>query len=215
VDAVEIDPAILALGKSQHPERPYDSAQVAVHLTDARNFLKRSQNRYDLILFGALDSHTATWNFGDGTTTATNFGAGGSAGLSSAHSYAGAGNYTVTLTVTDDDGGAGQATTRVAIQTPQAALTSISGAIQKLSALNDGQRNSLNAKVNAATASLNRGDTKTANNQLNALLNELQALVNSGRLSAGDVAALRNSVHAVQAAIGTYNRFLEWWPLGA
>ena len=51
VDAVEIDPAILALGKSQHPERPYDSAQVAVHLTDARNFLKRSQNRYDLILF--------------------------------------------------------------------------------------------------------------------------------------------------------------------
>ena len=58
VDAVEIDPAILALGKSQHPERPYDSAQVAVHLTDARNFLKRSQNRYDLILFGALDSHT-------------------------------------------------------------------------------------------------------------------------------------------------------------
>jgi len=164
---------------------------------------------------GALDSHTATWNFGDGSTSTTNFGAGGSAGLSSAHSYAGAGNYTVTLTVTDDDGGAGQATTRVAIQTPQAALTSISGAIQKLSALNDGQRNSLNAKVNAATASLNRGDTKTANNQLNALLNELQALVNSGRLSNGDVAALRNSVHAVQAAIGTYNRFLEWWPLGA
>jgi SAM-dependent methyltransferase len=58
VDAVDIDPAILALGRSQHPERPYDSPQVAVHLTDARNFLKRSQNRYDLIVFGALDSHT-------------------------------------------------------------------------------------------------------------------------------------------------------------
>jgi hypothetical protein len=164
---------------------------------------------------GALDSHTATWNFGDGSTSTTNFGAGGSAGLSSAHSYGAAGNYTVTLTVTDDDGGVGQATTKVAIQTPQAALISISGAIQKLSSLNDGQRNSLTAKVNAATASLNRGDTKTANNQLNALLNELQALVNSGRLSNGDVSALRNSIHAVQAAIGTYNRFLEWWPLGA
>jgi PKD repeat protein len=160
---------------------------------------------------GALDSHTATWNFGDGSTSTTNFGAGGSAGLSSAHSYSTAGNYTVTLTVTDDDGGVGQATTRVAIQTPQQALSSISGAVQKLSSLNDGQRNSLTAKVNA----LNRGDTKTANNQLNALLNELQALVNSGRLSSGDVAALRNSIHAVQAAIGTYNRFLEWWPLGA
>jgi len=164
---------------------------------------------------GALDSHTATWNFGDGATSITNFGAGGSAGLSAAHSYGAAGNYTVTLTVTDDDGGVGQATTKVAIQTPQQALTSISGAVQKLSSLNDGQKNSLIAKLNAASASMARGDTRVANNQLSAFLNELQALVNSGRLSSGDVAAIRNSVHAVQAAIGTYNRFLEWWPLGA
>jgi len=58
VDAVEIDPAILALGKREHPERPYDSPRVTVHLTDARAFLKRSARRYDLILFGLLDSHT-------------------------------------------------------------------------------------------------------------------------------------------------------------
>jgi SAM-dependent methyltransferase len=58
VDAVEIDPAILALGKHEHPERPYDSPRVHVHLTDARAFLKRTQQRYDLILFGLLDSHT-------------------------------------------------------------------------------------------------------------------------------------------------------------
>jgi len=164
---------------------------------------------------GALDSHTATWNFGDGATSTTSFGAGGSAGLSVAHTYGAAGNYPVTLTVTDDDGGVGQATTKVAVQTPQQALASISGAVQKISSLNDGQRNSLTVKINAASASMNRGDMKTANNQLNALLNELQALVNSGRLSAGDAAALRNSVHAIQAAIGTYNRFLGWWPLGA
>jgi spermidine synthase len=58
VDAVEIDPAILALGKREHPEHPYASPHVTVHLTDARAFLKRSSERYDLVLFGLLDSHT-------------------------------------------------------------------------------------------------------------------------------------------------------------
>ena len=58
IDAVEIDPFILEIGKKEHPEHPYDSSQVAVHLTDARAFLKRSPRQYDLILFGLLDSHT-------------------------------------------------------------------------------------------------------------------------------------------------------------
>ncbi len=58
VDAVEIDPAILAIGKQRHPEHPYDSPRVSVHLTDARAFLKRTPQRYDLVLFGLLDSHT-------------------------------------------------------------------------------------------------------------------------------------------------------------
>lgn len=58
VDAVEIDPAILALGKSDHPEHPYNSPQVSIHLTDARAFLKRSPQQYDMVLFGLLDSHT-------------------------------------------------------------------------------------------------------------------------------------------------------------
>lgn len=58
IDAVEIDPAILALGKREHPEHPYDSGRVSVNLTDARAFLKRTSKRYDLILFALLDSHT-------------------------------------------------------------------------------------------------------------------------------------------------------------
>ena len=57
VDAVEIDPAILDLGKREHPEHPYDSPRVAIHLGDARSFLKRTKQQYDLILFGLLDSH--------------------------------------------------------------------------------------------------------------------------------------------------------------
>src|SRR5215472_6089543 len=58
VDAVEIDPAILSLGKREHPEHPYAYSRVTVYLTDARAFLKRSPRHYDLVLFGLLDSHT-------------------------------------------------------------------------------------------------------------------------------------------------------------
>jgi spermidine synthase len=58
VDAVEIDPKILALGRSSHPEHPYDDPRVSAHLTDARAFMKRTTAHYDLILFGLLDSHT-------------------------------------------------------------------------------------------------------------------------------------------------------------
>jgi SAM-dependent methyltransferase len=57
IDAVEIDPAILKLGRT-HPERPYDSPTVSIHLADARAFMKRTDKRYDLVLFGLLDSHT-------------------------------------------------------------------------------------------------------------------------------------------------------------
>jgi SAM-dependent methyltransferase len=58
VDAVEIDPAIRALGLREHPEHPYASPRVSLHLTDARAFLKRTQRQYDLIIYGFLDSHT-------------------------------------------------------------------------------------------------------------------------------------------------------------
>ena len=62
VDAVEIDPAILRLGR-KHPEHPYDDPRVSIHLTDARAFMKRARDRYDLILFGLLDSHTQVSNY--------------------------------------------------------------------------------------------------------------------------------------------------------
>jgi spermidine synthase len=57
IDAVEIDPAILGLGR-MHPEKPYESSTVTAHLADARAFMKRADKHYDLVLFGLLDSHT-------------------------------------------------------------------------------------------------------------------------------------------------------------
>jgi SAM-dependent methyltransferase len=58
VDAVEIDPALLDLGRRYHPEAPYRADEVRVINTDARAFFRQTQGRYDLIIFGFLDSHT-------------------------------------------------------------------------------------------------------------------------------------------------------------
>ncbi len=58
VDAVEIDPIIIELGKAHHPSRPYDSDRVQIHNTDARSFLNDTEHTYDLIVFGTLDSQT-------------------------------------------------------------------------------------------------------------------------------------------------------------
>jgi SAM-dependent methyltransferase len=58
VDAVEIDSVIVELGRRHHPERPYDSSRVTVTVDDARAFFKRTDRKFDLIIFGYLDSHT-------------------------------------------------------------------------------------------------------------------------------------------------------------
>jgi SAM-dependent methyltransferase len=58
IDAVEIDPVILRIGREMHPDRPYDSPRVHVFNTDARAFLRNSRKQYDLIVFGTLDSMT-------------------------------------------------------------------------------------------------------------------------------------------------------------
>lgn len=58
IDAVEIDPAIIAFGRRLHPEAPYSSPRVTVHATDAREFIRSTKKRYDMIVYGVLDSHT-------------------------------------------------------------------------------------------------------------------------------------------------------------
>ena len=58
VDAVEIDPLILQLGRRIHPEQPYASPLVTAFNDDARAYFKKTRKSYDLIVFGYLDSHT-------------------------------------------------------------------------------------------------------------------------------------------------------------
>ena len=57
VTAVEIDPLVLDLGQRHHPERPYDSPKVEPVLNDARAYLNRTEEKFDLIIFATLDAH--------------------------------------------------------------------------------------------------------------------------------------------------------------
>lgn len=63
VEAVEIDPMILELGKKLHFEHPYQSPRVHLVLNDARNYIENSHDQFDLIMFSLLDSHTTASHF--------------------------------------------------------------------------------------------------------------------------------------------------------
>jgi len=60
VVAVEIDPLIQRLGRDLHFEKPYSSPRVQVVVNDARSYLENSQEKFDLIMFSLLDSHTTS-----------------------------------------------------------------------------------------------------------------------------------------------------------
>lgn len=58
VTAVEIDPTIVYLGQRLHPEQPYSDPRARVEVNDARTYLRRTDRKFDLIVYGLLDSHT-------------------------------------------------------------------------------------------------------------------------------------------------------------
>jgi PKD domain len=168
---------------------------------------------YELVTFsgtfsdpGTGDQHTATWRFGDGTSAP---------GWSVSHYYTSTGTYPVTLEVAQgDDPEVGTATTMVTVMTPAQALSAIGGYVQTLPGLNNGEKNSLIAKLNAASDSIARGNTTAATNQLNAFLNELAADEQTGKVTSDQVAHLEDDLRAVKGALGNYNRLLDFWPLG-
>ena len=63
VVAVEIDPLILRLGRKLHFEKPYQSPRVETVTDDARSYIQNSSDRFDLIVFSLLDSHTTSSHF--------------------------------------------------------------------------------------------------------------------------------------------------------
>ena len=75
---------------------------------------------------GTKDTHTVSWNFGDGTIT-TPQDAKATGALTPSHVYEAAGTYTVVLTATDDDGGTGTGTTTVTVAAAPVAPAAPSG----------------------------------------------------------------------------------------
>jgi SAM-dependent methyltransferase len=63
VEAVEIDPLILKLGRELHFEHPYQSLRTHVEVNDARSYIENSHDTFDLIVFSLLDSHTTASHF--------------------------------------------------------------------------------------------------------------------------------------------------------
>ena len=59
VDAVEIDPGLVALGRRYNPEHAYQSARVSLHVNDGRAYIQDTAQRYSLILYSLPDSLTA------------------------------------------------------------------------------------------------------------------------------------------------------------
>jgi DNA/RNA endonuclease G (NUC1) len=144
------------------------------------------------------DEWTATVDYGDGSG-AQPLALNGN-GFSLSHTYAAAGTFTVTVRVTDDDGAEGVRTATVVVQSPEQAVGGLVASVNALG-LSRGETVSLNAKLRAAEASLQRGQGATAANQLNAFINEVQAMAGSGRMSAADAAALTAAAQRIIASI--------------
>ncbi|HUD19979.1 MAG TPA: spermidine synthase [Patescibacteria group bacterium] len=60
IDAVEIDPEIVKIGKLLNPNKPFDDPRVSVIINDGRNYLERTRQHYDLIIFALTDSVVLT-----------------------------------------------------------------------------------------------------------------------------------------------------------
>lgn len=57
VVSVDIDPQIIAFGRELHPERPYSDPRVEAVVSDARAWFEQSDEAFDVVCFGLLDSH--------------------------------------------------------------------------------------------------------------------------------------------------------------
>lgn len=155
-------PVVEAITGPTNPQLIGDLTQVNVNFTD----------------MGILDTHVSALDWGDENVTQGNLTeSNGSGSVTGSHTYPNTGTYTVTLTVTDKDGGMGQNTFQVVIQTPAKAIQSLVVLVQTFN-LQQGIENSLDQKLLNAVDSLtaeNAGDRQDAVNKLEAFINAVQA----------------------------------------
>jgi tRNA1(Val) A37 N6-methylase TrmN6 len=63
IDAVDIEPRLVEIGKEFHPLKPYSDPRVKITIADGRNFIENQKDKkYDLIIFALTDSLTLASN---------------------------------------------------------------------------------------------------------------------------------------------------------
>ena len=63
IDAVDIEPRLVEIGKEYHPLKPYSDPRVKITIADGRNFIENQKDKkYDLIIFALTDSLTLASN---------------------------------------------------------------------------------------------------------------------------------------------------------
>jgi endonuclease G len=144
------------------------------------------------------DTWTATVNYGDGSgqqalaLTGKTFQLG--------HQYTAAGTFTVTVSVNDGDATT-QATATVIVIAPLDGVEMIVDAVDELEALSNGETAALEAKLHAASNQIRRNNGRAAANELNAFINQLQALVLSDRLTESAAAPLIDAARRLATSV--------------
>lgn len=153
---------------------------------------------------GVLDTHTAVWNFGEGTTAGVVTESNGSGTVTGTFTYTIAGTYTVNLTVTDNDNalGVSQNTITINILTPSDATEDLIDLVETFN-LQQGIENSLDAKLDAALNAL--GDINENNDQ--AAVNSLQAFINAVEAQRGNKITNEQANALIAAAQTIINSF--------
>ena len=149
------------------------------------------------------DAWSATVDYDDGSGVGALALAGKTFSLS--HTYASAGTFTVTVRVSDDDATSSRTAT-VTVLTPAQGVVNAITLIETLvsgGTLNAGNANSLRSKLESAIRALESDNVNAAIGKLGALLNEVDALVRSGRMTEDDIGALQSLVERVLESISS------------
>lgn len=149
------------------------------------------------------DTFTATVNYGDGSGTQPLTLSGTSFSL--AHSYLAAGTFTVVVTVVDDDLGTSSRSSTVVVASAAEAIGTLSTKAAALAAdgtISNGESNALDASLRNALKSLDKDNPTPARNQLEAFINKVEAMQQSGRLDATTANALITYARRIITSIG-------------
>jgi len=149
-----------------------------------------------------VDAWSATINYGDGSGPNALPLAGKTFSLS--HTYDNTGTFTVTASVFDGDA-TSKNTQTVTVISMLDGVSTLSKMVNQLitrGVLSAGNGNSLRSKLDAASNQLTLGNGPAAANQVRAFSNEVNAMVNSGRLGSAQANGLASLASRIIVSVG-------------